>query len=238
MINNNLDTKKIAKDFKSNKAIRIDNFLDVDYANDLHNFFTEEMPKNWWSLSTWPKRPGWEDEVTDNIRLEDDPDTKAAIAYKKVIADDTFQRGEFSYSFKRTLDDHVDHCECKECKLRSFLSSSDVIKFINKITKSDVTESGTLFASLYEEGDFLSIHHDGPNGKIGFVYNLCPGWRADWGGLLHTLDDEEISVTKTYVPGFNTLTLFDSSQETGYPHYVSHVLNKDAKRISFTGWYK
>ena len=237
MINPNLDLNKLAEEFKQTKVVRINNFLTKEAAEDYHQFLSEEMPRDWWYLSTYPKRPGVESE-TDNTRLFDDVDTNAEIAYKKTLSDEYFQIGDFSYSFKRTIDNHVDGCTCKECKLKEYLNSEEAINFINKVTNYGVESTKTLFSSLYEEGDFLSIHHDGPNGKIGFVYNLCPEWKPDWGGLLHTLTLDKKQVVKTYIPGFNTLTMFDSSNETGYPHYVSHVVSKSAKRFSFTGWYK
>ena len=236
MINPNLNVEELLKEFKLNKVVRINNFLTEEASNNIYKFLSEEMPRDWWYLSTFPKRPGIKIE-TDNIRLDNNYKTTSEIAYKKALADGDFQNGHFSYSFKRTIGNHVSNCTCQECKLKSYLKSEEAINFINKITDYNVKATKELFSSLYEEGDFLSIHHDGPNGKIGFVYNLCPGWKADWGGLLHTLTTDKTQITKTYIPGFNTLTMFDSSIETGYPHYVSHVVNKSAKRFSFTGWY-
>ena len=237
MIRKDINKEDLRKEFKKNRVVRIENFFETNYAEELHKFFKDEMPKDWWYLSTMPKRPEVTDK-TDNTRLFDSPSVNSLIKYKKSLADEHFQQGDFSYSFKRTVGNHVEGCICKECELRSFLNSRQVLNFMNDITQSGVMSSHELFSSLYEEGDFLSIHHDGPNGKLGFVYNLCPGWKPDWGGLLHTLNEEKTEVMKTYVPGFNTLTLFDSSMDSGYPHYVSHVVNKKAKRFSFTGWYK
>jgi Rps23 Pro-64 3,4-dihydroxylase Tpa1-like proline 4-hydroxylase len=237
MINPDLNIKDLAKEFKQTKVVRINNFLTKEVAEDYHQFLSKEMPRDWWYLSTYPKRPGINSK-TDNTRLFNNADINAEIAYKKAISNEHFQLGNFSYSFKRTIDNHVDGCKCKECYLKNYLNSPSAISFINKITNYKVENTTSLFSSLYEEGDFLSIHHDGPNGKIGFVYNLCLNWKPDWGGLLHTLTNDKKQVLKTYVPGFNTLTMFDSSSETGYPHYVSHVVSKSAKRFSFTGWYK
>ena len=240
MVNSKLDLQGYSKEFKKNKVVRIENFLDKDYANEIYNFFTTQMPRDWWYLSTKPNRPEIQ-EKTDNVRLSTNdlnPLINSLVSYKKSLADEHFQLGNFSYSFKRTIGNHVLGCECIECGLKSVLQSQKGIKFINNITNYNVTKSDSLFSSLYEYGDFLATHHDGANGKIGFVYNLCPNWKPDWGGLLHTLSEDKTKVLNTYVPQFNSLTLFDSSTETGYPHYVSHVVNKKAKRFSFAGWYK
>ena len=103
MINPNLDLNKLAEEFKQTKVVRINNFLTKEAAEDYHQFLSEEMPRDWWYLSTYPKRPGVESE-TDNTRLFDDVDTNAEIAHKKALSDEYFQIGDFSYSFKRTID--------------------------------------------------------------------------------------------------------------------------------------
>lgn len=240
MINPKLDLNKYSKAFKKNKVIRIENFLDKDYADKIYNFYSKEMPRDWWYYSTMPKRPGI-NEQTDNLRLSNikhNPEVNSLVSYKSSLANEHFQLGNFSYSFKRTIDNHGKDCPCMECNLKSFLNSKKGIDFINTVTNYGVINSSSLFSSLYEYNDFLSIHHDGPNGKIGFVYNLCPNWKPDWGGLLHTLSQDKTKVINTYVPQFNSLTLFDSSTDTGYPHYVSHVVNKNVQRFSMAGWYK
>lgn len=237
MINPELDLDKLSKEFKQTKVVRINNFFTKEYAEIFYNFLSKEMPRNWWYSSTFPKRPGIT-EKTDNTRLISNTETNIELSYKRALADEHFSIGNFSYSFKRTIDNHNIECPCKECNVKRYLKSEEAISFINKVTNYGVVETKTLFSSLYEKDDFLSIHHDGPNGKIGFVYNLCPDWKPDWGGLLHTLTMDKNNVVNTYVPGFNTLTMFDSSTETGYPHYVSHVVNKNVQRFSFTGWYK
>ena len=68
MINSKLDLNKYSKTFKKNKVVRIENFLDKDYADKMYNFYSKEMPRDWWYYSTMPKRPGIK-EKTDNLRL-------------------------------------------------------------------------------------------------------------------------------------------------------------------------
>lgn len=236
MVNKDINIGEKAYEYQKYGKTRIDNFLDTEYADALHRFFTKEMPRDWWSLSTMPKRPGVEGEL-DVERLFDDADFIQANQYKYEIADEHFNLDEFSYSFKRTLDDHVEECACQECDLRKVITSQKTINIINTITQTGVTKADTLFSSLYEKGDFLNIHHDGPNGKVGFVYNLCKEWRADWGGLLQILSHDWKTVQNTFIPGYNTLTLFDSSNDTGFPHNVTHVVRDNVMRISFTGWF-
>ena len=240
MINKNLNINQLAKEFKNKGSVCINDFLDNSYARNLHEFYSEQIPNDWWYLSTIPKTLEILDEA-DNLKLGGENNISEEISNKKKIADEAFQRGNFSFSFKRTFKEYNYHPEYEKSNESLFiklLSEPETIKLINQITGSDIKNPHGLFGSLYEEGDFLSIHHDGVIGKIGFVYNLCYEWRPDWGGLLHILNKETTEVVKTYVPGFNTLTLFDSSLKSGAQHFVSRIIKKKVKRISFTGWYE
>jgi Rps23 Pro-64 3,4-dihydroxylase Tpa1-like proline 4-hydroxylase len=237
MINSTLDIDKLKKEFKKLKKVRIIDFLDSKTAARVYNWFNTQMPDDWWYLSTMPKRPGV-DLATDNERMLEDYQSMAVNHYKSKLAHKAFDTGTFSYSFKRTIDNHVDGCTCIECEVKQLLNSKEVIEFLNKITDYNLTEPYELFASKYEHGDFLSIHHDGPNGRVGFVLNLTKDWRADYGGLLNVLTEDYSKVTDTIIPGYNTLTLFDSSTSDGFPHFVSHVNVQNKKRISYTGWYR
>lgn len=236
MLNKNLNIQELAAEFKEKRIIRIDNFLDDTYADDLHYFYTNGMPRDWWYLSTKPHRFGHGGDL-DVARLVNDPQTNSEVVYKLAVANEYFNENQFSYSFKRTIEDHVENCPCKECSLRALITSKETLTVLKAITGMELKKHGTLFSSLYEYGDFLSTHTDAGNGNLGFVYNLCKDWRADWGGLLHTLSKDSKKVTNTYVPGYNTLTMFDIESDKGLPHFVSHVVHKKAQRFSFTGWF-
>ena len=54
LINPNLDLNKLRKSFKKNGYVVIDNYLKDDIANNLSNFFSYEMPTDWWSIATYP----------------------------------------------------------------------------------------------------------------------------------------------------------------------------------------
>jgi len=236
MLNKNLNIQELSIEFNRDRIIRIDNFLEDSYADALHHFYTAEMPRDWWYLSTKPNRIGHEGNL-DVTKIVDNPQINSEIAFKLAVATEYFNFGEFSYSFKRTIHDHPTECECKECNLRKFITSNECIGFVREVTGIGIEVAGTLFSSLYEYGDFLSIHTDGPNGRVGFVYNLCKDWKADWGGLLNTLSKDGKKVVNTYIPGYNTLTMFDIESDEGLPHFVSHVVHKKAQRFSFTGWF-
>ena len=76
MLNNNLNIKELSTKFKQDRIIRIDNFLEDSYADDLHRFYTTEIPRDWWYLSTKPHRVG-QGGTLDVARIVDDPQTNS-----------------------------------------------------------------------------------------------------------------------------------------------------------------
>ena len=64
--------------------------------------------------------------------------------------------------------------------------------------------------------------------------NLTARWRADWGGMLLFLDDED-HVAEGYMPAFNSLNIFKVPQR----HAVSIVAPFAGEpRLSITGWLR
>ena len=235
MLNTDLNKRKLKYSFLQEGFVVVDNFFQREYADKVFNHFDHEMPQWWWSVSTRPA-PGGENKM-DNCYYNDD--NAEMIAEKERTAREAFAKTQFSYIFRRTLDDHVKECNCMECQLRAYLSTAEIHNFITSITDIPVTHSFELFASWYKEGDFLSMHSDGDNGQIGFVYNISKEWRPEWGGMLHFLEEgQSNNVKKVISPRYNPLVLFDLSTTAGADHFVSHVNTSQAKRLSFTGWFR
>ena len=90
-------------------------------------------------------------------------------------------------------------------------------------------------ATYYAPGSFLRVHDDrvdAEDRRIAYVINLARDWRADWGGLLHFCD-ERMDVVDTFVPHFNSLSLFMVPQN----HFVSYVAPfAQGERQAITGW--
>lgn len=91
--------------------------------------------------------------------------------------------------------------------------------------------------TLYLPGDFLTLHTDDHDARyprrVAYVYNLCPVWQTDWGGLLMFMGDEG-RAEETWAPEWNTLNLFSVPQ----PHSVSMVAPfAGGPRLSITGWF-
>ncbi len=90
-------------------------------------------------------------------------------------------------------------------------------------------------ATRYRPGHFLRHHTDINSGEgrlYAYVLNLSQDWAADWGGLLQFIDDKG-RVTETFLPRWNTLSLF--AVPAG--HAVSLVAPWATQdRLAITGW--
>lgn len=232
MINNDLNVRELKYEFQKNGIISIKNWLDVDYANSLYEHLVS-MPEDWWCVATYP--------AIDNVRMETRilPENTKYIEDCSILAREEFLKGNFSHRFKRTLDNHGSDCPCLECKFRVDVVSPEVQDFLRYITGFKINKTNALFASYYSDGDFLSPHSDGPNGLLGFVYNLSKNWKPEYGGNLFFQNNQDLNVIeRVLVPSFNTLTMFDLGTTQGHSHFVSEVV-KDvpAKRVTMTGWW-
>ena len=117
------------------------------------------------------------------------------------------------------------------------IASKDSIDAVRALSGANDIKQVDAQATRYEPGDFLTVHTDDQDAhftrRVAYVYSLCQGWKPDWGGLLHFHGDAG-EIIETYVPEFNTLTLFTVPQA----HWVSAVAPfAGAPRHSITGWF-
>ena len=235
VINTELDIESIRKEFTNKRVVVIKDFLREDVAERLHKYLTEEMPSDWWIISTAP-RIGGDDGFDLTPNLDDNRDE---INRKYLHTLEAFKEGKFSYSFHRTINDHHHGCTCLECDFREWLVSPEQISFLNKTVDIEVSTTDEVFAAVYLPGDYLSPHVDSPNGSVGFVLQLTKNWEPQFGGNLHFLNNETSEIERVEVPTFNTLTFFDLPPGVGKLHYVSHVSpGVEELRLTYAGWFK
>ena len=119
----------------------------------------------------------------------------------------------------------------------SFLNSPAFLTFVRRLTGDERPVFCDAMATRYLPGHFLTAHDDeapGENRLYAYVLNLTGRWRADWGGMLLFLDDQD-HVAEGYVPAFNALNIFRVPQR----HAVSFVTPyAGAARLSITGWIR
>jgi Rps23 Pro-64 3,4-dihydroxylase Tpa1-like proline 4-hydroxylase len=173
---------------------------------------------------------------TSDTKYYDGLYDNANFRSQKLLSRSKFNSGEFSFMFKRTVNNHIQNCSCVVCKLKEYFNSSEVKEVISKIIGENVTKIINPFCSKYETGDYLSIHQDKLNGDYAFVFQLTRDWNPAYGGLLNFYDSETKEVYKTVNPIFNSLTIFKIKNVPNTDHFVSMNVSSHT-RYAFTGWF-
>lgn len=121
-------------------------------------------------------------------------------------------------------------------RVLEFMNSPDYLGFARALTGEPRIRRASAQATRYRPGQFLKYHTDidSLEGRLyAYVVNLSARWEADWGGLLQFID-ESGAVVDTFVPRFNSLSLFKVPQG----HAVSMVAPWAGEpRLAITGWF-
>lgn len=146
---------------------------------------------------------------------------------------------QYLYDVMR-ISDKVDAGEFGDNALATIysqLNSPEGIAALRKLAGDERIEYVDARATRYRTGHFLTTHDDSEAGKqrlYGYVLNLTPQWRADWGGLLMFFSPDG-HVSEAFTPAWNALNIFSVPQ----PHAVSQVTPyARANRYSITGWLR
>ena len=120
-------------------------------------------------------------------------------------------------------------------KVLEFFNSPDYIAWMQALTGDARIRRVNAQATRYRPGQFLRYHTDADSteGRLyAYVINLGREWEADWGGLLQFID-ESGEISETYLPRWNSLSLF----RVPAGHAVSMVMPwAGADRLAITGW--
>jgi hypothetical protein len=224
MLNKNLSFKK------ERNIFTVLSFFNEDVSKNFSNDI-QKIPDHWWY---WSLRPV--DSSNNKLNIRDYTNIIVDIPDQLAYVKNTFNSGNFSYSFRRTTGDHYQNCYCVVCKLDQAFKSQEVKDAISKIIDEPVTSINETFASKYMTDDFLSIHHDKTNGEYAFIYQMTPKWNPSHGGLLNFWNSENNEVYKTIYPVINSLTIFKIKDVPITDHFVS-VNSGPNSRYAYSGWF-
>ena len=211
--------------FEMNGRLKISNFLNQQFANYLFHYAYSN--KNW-LLATGIESVKY---LKPSTPLNDKINNKQI---KNV--NEAFGKDNFSYIFYRSMNSK--NMSYFEFALRQTMNSPQFINFLNEVTGLELVGLNTLFLSKYKSGNFLSPHSDKGNGKLAFVINISSGWKPQYGGILHFMNDERTEIIDSFVPEFNSFVIFNVPHPHGIPHFVSHVSpNVRFNRYAITGWF-
>lgn len=211
--------------FYEKNRLKISCFLNSEFAEKL---FKHALNEQKWKLATGIDKNKYEkDVIPSNDKIN-------SLQIKNV--DKAFGNNQFSYIFYRSFSGQ--NMSLLEFTLRKVFNSPEFISLLNDITNLKLTRLTTLFLSKYKSGCFLSPHSDKGNGRLAFVLNLSMGWKPQYGGNLHFLNDDRTEIIETIVPEYNSFYIFYVPEGNGIPHYVGHVAQGvKLSRFAITGWF-
>jgi SM-20-related protein len=117
-----------------------------------------------------------------------------------------------------------------------FFNSPPFLGFIREFSGDrELTMVGAQ-ATRYLPGQFLRMHddrHEEEGRRYAYVLNLSRRWEADWGGLLHFVNQDD-TPADVFLPRWNSLSLF----KVPFKHYVGLVAPwAQEPRLAITGWW-
>ena len=230
-LNPDLDEVGLRERFDATSRVQIKDALHPDTAERLYSCLTQEMP---WLLAYN------EDRAPKYLQ----PAEMASMGPQQLNAlmQQIFQNAARGFQFVY-LDFPVSGTAHIEGQPRFY--THDVLDFLNgEIFRGLVSRitgvAGDLevdaHATCYQSGHFLTNHNDVTDPtdtrELAYVINMTKDWRADWGGKTEFFDENE-NVIESFVPTFNTITMFKVPQ----PHAVSFVVPFcQSRRVAMTGW--
>ena len=119
----------------------------------------------------------------------------------------------------------------------SVLSSPESLGFMKKVTGLKLNGKIDLFASIYQDTDYLLPHDDQvPGRKIAFMLYLNDLEEKDGGALAlyESKNKTPTKIAKRFIPKAGTLIFFEVSALS--IHRVEEVLT-DTQRITLSGWF-
>ncbi len=232
MRNPDLDIDDLARKFAVKRRLQIRNVFIPESASDAQRCLANEVP---WDYVF--RRDGKEIVMSPADISSASAIERAEIA-QQIIRD--AKRGfQFAF-FKYSMVDAYRSGRNQDLFLHQVLESiaaKPFIDFARKVTGDDRIARIDAQATLYDPGNFLTVHDDksfdGHTRLYAYVLNFSRDWLADWGGLLqfHSASGD---VEESFVPHFNSMSFFAVPTR----HSVSMVTAfAGSPRLAVTGWF-
>ena len=230
MLNPELNLTALADGFTQKRRVQIPNLLLPDVAERLYQCLEHEVP---WGFA-------YIDGETSTILKADKlaaftPTDWADLSAK--VHERALHKYQFAYSSYMMITAYKEQRDPGLLLHRvvEFINSPPFLDLIRTVTGVRNIIKADAQATRYIPGHFLKKHNDlvATQGReVAYVINLTKEWQADWGGLLQFMD-EQGRITETFMPAFNSLSLF----QVPMWHHVSYVPPYAARsRYAITGW--
>ena len=236
LINPALDIAALRSEFELDGKVRIGDVLRPDFADALHDCLARDVP---WELAYYnPDASGTAvvGRLSAEQRASMTPEQSHALLERiNNEAQTRFQYLYEAYDVLKARREGRDPGLLLQ-EFLSFMGSDELFAFIRSLTGDEHFNRVDCHACRYQRGHFLKEHADTSpfeERRMAYVFYFTRDWHADFGGLTYFLDDQK-QVTDSFIPDYNSLTLF----QVPVAHCVSQVASfAPRSRHSITGWF-
>lgn len=232
MLNAALDIDELSARFRDRQRMEIRDALEPDVARDLYRCLDREVK---WRIAFIGDRGSTTMEADGFRRMSD----RQREEFHRVLLSRARGGFQFLYQSYMMVTAYKEGCD-PQLVLHPFLeylNSEPFLDFMRRLTGVTRIRKADAQATCYTPGNFLKQHNDitpEQGREVAYVLNLTREWHADWGGLLQFMD-EDGAVIDTFMPRFNSLTLFRVPMH----HCVSCVAPfAERPRYAITGWLR
>ena len=240
-INSKLDFQALSNEFKANKKLRINSFLENKCAHYIAKNLRSSTP---WHLVH---------SDSNGLPIQYEPHEYAQLSQQQTSLIDQQLHGlavdqyQYKYKFFPIIDAIKAGTLAPNTMLfemANFVNSTEFIGFARALTGVSSLVKMDPQASLYEAGDFLTMHDDSnyqrsandqSTRRFAVVIGFTENWSSNWGGQTSFYADTNAVESISWNPGFNVLTIF----EVPVQHSVNYVTPfAGSGRYSITGWLR
>ena len=232
MLNPDLDLDALAEQYRQERRLRIENFLEAEVAAKIFQYCQESA-----EYRLVYSKDG------QNVAMGMDELAKLSASEKKQMNLEIMNAGSKGEGFLYNGYQMGHAGDTEDEKLRflhevfEFFNGDALLSAVRTITGETGIVSADAQYTKFNPGHFLTRHRDvvpGKDRRVAYVYSSTGGWHPDWGGLLQFYR-EDGSPRDAWPPGFNILSLFDTS----HIHSVTYVAPfAQAPRLSLSGWFR
>lgn len=240
-INPKLDFESIKAQFRSHKKLRVNAFLKAECAQYIAQHLINSTS---WHL------------VHSNsnglpVRYNSEEYKQLSQQQKSIIDAQLHKLAADHYQYKYKFFPIIDAIKAGTLapssmlfEMASFVNSTEFIGFARALTGVNTLVKMDPQASLYESGDFLTMHDDSnyqrsvndqSTRRFAVVLGFTENWSSNWGGQTSFYSEPNAVESVSWNPGFNVLTIF----EVPVQHSVNYITPfAKSGRYSITGWLR